>query len=57
MFIDQVGGAMGGGGVRYALRFSDSDLVGITGLEVTGSPGRIGVEDVNVVDIENSVFK
>ncbi len=51
------GGAMNTGGVPNVLQFKNAHLLGITGLELSSSPGRISVEGVNTVVIENSVFQ
>ena len=44
-------------GVEYAVMFRDSELVGVMGVWFDGSLGRVGIEEVNVVVIENSVFQ
>ncbi len=45
------------GEVPSVLQFRSSDLLGITGLELSGSPGRVSVDNVNTVVIEKSVFQ
>lgn len=51
------GAIAGMGGVEYAMMFDDSELVGVTGVWFDGSHGRVGIEEVDVVVIENSVFQ
>lgn len=51
------GGAMNTEGVQNVLQFRNADLLGITRLELSNSPGRISVEGVSTVVIENSIFQ
>lgn len=44
-------------GVQYVLQFKDTSLIGMSGISFQNASGRIGIEDVHVVAIEDCSFE